>query len=285
MNQPSFRDVELLSAYLDGQLSQIDSSRLEARIKTDAELRSVYDDLRQTRTLLHKLPARRAPRNFMLTPKMAGIRPPLPRAFPLFRMASAIAAILLFFGFAANLFAPNLATQLAYDTSGAAGGGPGEQGPSIAAMAPLATEPPIPAGTQAPTVMMATITTDTPEATSQQDNTLAAPTVEAAVPAPQAKLNPNAENSAGSMLASEPQLPALPVPAFWLYGLLGLTVLSGGTALVVRARVEQAWRKANALAPARLSAREWLLLGLALLIVVLLAAGIYWISGAFIAPY
>ena len=286
MNQPSFRDIEMLSAYLDGQLPQVDSSRLEPRIKADAELRSVYDDLRQTRTLLHKLPARRALRNFTLTPKMAGIRPPLPRAFPLFRLASAAAAFLLFFGFAANLFAPNVATYFAYDTSGAAGGGPGEQVPSIAAMAPAATEQPAPATDAAPSVMMATIS-DTPEATSAQDNTLAAPTEAMALPAPQAKINPNAQNSARSAVF-EPQPPALPVPAAWLYGLLALAVISGGGALVVRTRTEQDWRKANAAEPMKPSARELLLLGLALLVVVLLAAGIYWMSttaiSALVAP-
>ena len=290
MNQPSFRDVEMLSAYLDGQLSQIDSSRVETRIKADVGLRSAYDDLRQTRSLLRRLPARRAPRNFTLTPKLAGIKPPLPRAFPFLRLASTVAAVLLFFGFAANIFSPGmaalqpLAAQSFASGMGAPGKAPADEGPSIAAMAPPATQEPA-AATQAPSVMMATITTDTPEATSQQDNTLAAPTLEAAIPALQPKLDPNAQNSTRSMLAPEPQPLTLPVPAVWLYGLLGLTVLSGGTALFVRARVEQAWRKANALAPAHLSTREWVLLGLALLVVLLLVAGIYWMSVAFSAPY
>ena len=99
-------DAELLSAYLDSQLSKVDSAQLESRIKTDPELRSVYDELRQSRTVLRKLPARRAPRNFTLTPKMAGIKPPLPRAFPVFRLASVLAAVLFFVGYVINLSAP-----------------------------------------------------------------------------------------------------------------------------------------------------------------------------------
>ena len=201
MNQPSFRDVEMLSAYLDGQLSQVDSTRIETRIKVDPVLRSVYDDLRQSRALLHKLPARRAPRNFTLTPKMAGIKPPLPRSFPLFRLASALAAVLLFFSFTANLSVPVIATlraaplSVAYGRGG--GGGPGGQ-PSVA-MAPAAvpaTDTPAPveaAATQAPAAA-ALAPTDTPAAYQLQDNTLPAPTAEALVPGAQPKLNPNAQS-------------------------------------------------------------------------------------------
>ena len=65
MNQ---RDLELLSSYLDGQLKPSDSARLEARLSSDADLRSVLDDLRAARGLLRQLPMRKAPRNFTLTP-------------------------------------------------------------------------------------------------------------------------------------------------------------------------------------------------------------------------
>src|SRR4051794_13649535 len=98
----SFRDVELLSAYLDGQLSGADSVRLESRIKTEPELRAVYVDFRQARSFLRRLPARRPPLNFTLTPKRAEIKPPLPRIFPVFRLASALATILFFFSYAIN---------------------------------------------------------------------------------------------------------------------------------------------------------------------------------------
>ena len=99
MNQ---RDLELLSSYLDGQLSPSDSARLESRLKIDAQLASVLNDLRATRTLLRKLPARRAPRNFTLTRKMVGQNPPLPRAYPFFRFASALATLLFVFSFGLN---------------------------------------------------------------------------------------------------------------------------------------------------------------------------------------
>ena len=75
------RDLELLSSYLDGQLNPSDAARLESRLKTEVQLASVLNDLRATRTLLRKLPARKAPRNFTLTRKMVGQNPPLPRAY------------------------------------------------------------------------------------------------------------------------------------------------------------------------------------------------------------
>ena len=90
----SFRDVELLSAYLDGQLSPPDSARLESRLSSDASLRAALHDLRSARGLLRQLPQRRAPRNFTLTPKMAGIKPPTPRAYPTLRFATVLATLL-----------------------------------------------------------------------------------------------------------------------------------------------------------------------------------------------
>jgi hypothetical protein len=96
------RDLELLSAYLDGQLAPSDSARLETRIASDPSLRLALDNLRATRSLLHQLPARRAPRNFTLTSQMAGIKPPVPRIVPVFRFATALATFLFIITFVVN---------------------------------------------------------------------------------------------------------------------------------------------------------------------------------------
>ena len=98
----NFREIEKLSAYLDGQLNESESARLESRIKSDPELGSVLSDLRATRSLLRKLPARKAPRNFTLTRKMVGLKPPLPRTYPLFRLATTFAAVLFLLSFSVN---------------------------------------------------------------------------------------------------------------------------------------------------------------------------------------
>src|ERR1044072_3598495 len=108
MNQ---RDLELLSSYLDGQLKPSDSARLEARLTKDPDLRAVLNDLRSARGLLRRLPVRKAPRNFTLTPKMVGKNPPLPRSYPAFRFVSALATLLLFVILGLNFLAPQMASQ------------------------------------------------------------------------------------------------------------------------------------------------------------------------------
>jgi len=139
MNQ---RDLELLSSYLDGQLSPSDAARLESRLKTDTQLASVLNDLRATRTLLRKLPARRAPRNFTLTRKMVGQNPPLPRAYPFFRLASALATLLFVFSFGLNSFS-RLAAVSPYGMGGGGGGADAsQQSTELFEEAPAATQAP-----------------------------------------------------------------------------------------------------------------------------------------------
>src|ERR1035437_6362001 len=103
MTPPSSRDLEQLSAYLDGQLSQSSRARLEIRIQSDPALASALEELRQTRTILRRTPQRRAPRNFTLTPGMAGIRPPVPRLVPVLSWASAVATLFFIFTLGAGL--------------------------------------------------------------------------------------------------------------------------------------------------------------------------------------
>ena len=122
------RDLELLSSYLDGQLSPSDVTRLETRLKTEHQLADVLTDLRATRNLLRKLPKRRAPRNFTLTRKMVGQNPPLPRTYPLFRFASALATLLFFFSFGFNAVGRMAAQPPVFGMGGGGGGGAGGVG-------------------------------------------------------------------------------------------------------------------------------------------------------------
>ena len=304
MNPPFFRDAELLSVYLDGQLSKTDAARLEARLKTDPELRTVYEQLRQSRSLLRSLPARRAPHNFMLTPGMAGIRPPLPAAFPIFRLASVFAALLLFVGYAIDLSLPVItstgaaAPAFAYGRGGAeapAGAAPASAAASSAAasMGVQVLKMPPAAATQgiAATQLAATPTPEiaadlfaatataslensstTPLAAGSGGAPLEATPFEKHAPAPvnQSALQPGAEEI--------PQ--PLPVSPPWLFGFLAAAVLSGAGALFVRYRTDAHWLKAHALKSGRISARDLLIFGVVLLVILLLAAAIYWISTA-----
>lgn len=249
MKTPTFRDVELLSAYLDGQLSQADSARLESRLKADPDLRAVMDDLSQSRTLLRKLPQRRAPRNFTLTPKMAGVKAPLPRAVPALRWATSFATFLLFLSMAANALAPSFAaSQVPYGIGG--GGGGDDQAPMMEAM-PAATEAP---ATEAPAFAVAT---EAPAATEPPVLALA-PTEAPALDnssqsmilptetAPDSAMKTMSTEEARTVEPSEPPAPEpvrAPVPLGWQIALLVVALSTGGLAYILAELANQSWRK------------------------------------------
>jgi hypothetical protein len=211
MKTLTFRDIEKLSAFLDGELSQAEKTRLESRLTSNRELASALTDLRQARAVLRKTPKRRAPRNFTLTPKMAGIRPPVPRAVPALSWASAVAAILFVCTLGVNLLgqisfgAPMAASAPLGMGGGGYGGGP------------AATEAPV----MAENAVMPTPTPEitkfaAPESTQQAD--LVPP---AATPAPKRMEPVN----------------------YWLIGWPVLAVLLIVAALFIRWNSERAFRK------------------------------------------
>jgi len=93
--QVKSRDWEALSAYLDGQLSNRERSRLEARLENDRDLQLALEELRKTQGVLRNLPTLRVPRNFTLTPQMVGIKQESQPLFPVLRFASIVAMVLL----------------------------------------------------------------------------------------------------------------------------------------------------------------------------------------------
>ncbi len=127
----------MLSAYLDGQLSPTDASRLESRLAADEGLRRVLGDLRGARGVLRQLPRRRAPRNFTLRPTMPKIAAPVPRAFPALRFATVLASLLFLASIAVNGLAPLAVQQLAAEPAPVLGKGAGVGGgPAESATAP-----------------------------------------------------------------------------------------------------------------------------------------------------
>jgi anti-sigma factor RsiW len=253
---PSFRDVEKLSAYLDGQLKPSEITRLESRLQADSELASVLKDLRQARGLLRQLPQRHAPRNFTLTPKMVGQKPPLPRTYPVFRLATVLATLLLFFTFATNFMAPRLvrtAPAYPYGIGGYGGGGGGaepemqmEAAPTepAALAAPAieapAAEPPVeePAAPEIPAPA------PTEMAPSAEDSARIEPTTQpsekSGVQAP-----PTGETFAQQAApneAEQAQRPARPISATVQIVLAGVAILSGLIALLLRYSAIRKWR-------------------------------------------
>lgn len=93
-NQMTSRDYELISAYLDNQLSEKDRAYFEIRLKADPELSKELSEIDRTRKLIHSLPKLRAPRNYYIKAESVPIRPAL-RLAPVFGIVSAVASILL----------------------------------------------------------------------------------------------------------------------------------------------------------------------------------------------
>jgi anti-sigma factor RsiW len=229
MTTPSFRDIEQLSAFLDGQLSQAQKTRLEARIKSDPALAAMLEELRQARTLLRHMPGRRAPRNFTLTPRMAGIRPPVPRAVPVLSWSSAIAMMLfactLGFNLLGGLSIGGAAPKV--DIYGI-GGVPG----APAATSAPATAPPAfaPAATMAPLTSQAPVNGTVMATATIEISSLVAP--EATVPGGLRAIAP----ADASRSRSTPVIP-------WLYIWLVLGVMLMSAALAIRWMNELAFTK------------------------------------------
>lgn len=139
-----FNEIEQLSAYLDGQLNESDSKRLKTRLESDRELDSVLTDLSFARRLLRSLPKRKAPKNFTLTRHMVGLKPPLPKTYPLFRLATVFATLLFVLSFSVNALSPYVtftAPQFGFGFGGGAGAPVAAEEPMLESME-AATEAP-----------------------------------------------------------------------------------------------------------------------------------------------
>jgi len=232
-------DLELLSSYLDGQLNPSDISHLETRLKTDPQLASVLNDLRATRTLLRKLPSRKAPRNFTLTRKMVGQNPPLPRAYSLFRFATALATLLFVFSFGLNSFGRQLANPAPGFGMGGDGGDATSQESTelFSAEAPAAAEMP---ATEAPAE-------EPPAALVPSPTQMLTETANAARTAetPTSKIDgvSDAFDQSQPQVASEPQQGLSPlVSPTWQLALAIVALLSALLMVLMRQREASRWR-------------------------------------------
>ncbi len=93
-NQINSRDYELISAYLDNQLSSKDHAFFEERLKADPELQKELNEMSATRLMLRSLPQRRSPRNYFVTAEAVRPRSSLKLA-PIFGIVSAAASVML----------------------------------------------------------------------------------------------------------------------------------------------------------------------------------------------
>jgi anti-sigma factor RsiW len=94
------RDLEQLSAYLDGALSPRELAQLKARLEMELELASALKDMQRTRAALRRAPQRSVPRSFTLAHEMLGThRASLFSGWTSLNFASAVATLLLMFVF------------------------------------------------------------------------------------------------------------------------------------------------------------------------------------------
>jgi hypothetical protein len=236
----NFRDIELLSSYLDGQLSPSESARLESRLASDPELVSAYKDIRAARGILRKLPARKAPRNFTLTRQMVGLKPPLPRSYSFFRFSTAFATILLMLTFAANTltqlprvnFAAGASAPVVQEAYGMGGGPAATEAPAAAPVA--ATEAPMAA---APSLKLEVTSTEALPATSADSaRILETPTFEA----PMAKAAETASVPQDQPRVNQDREAVVPVT--WQVGLLAVGLVSLLITLALRRSAKQKWK-------------------------------------------
>lgn len=221
----NFRDVEILSAYLDGQTGSSDSSRLEARLASDPELAATLQALRESRGLIRQLPKRRAPRNFTLTYAMVGKKPPLPRSYPVFKFATVFAAFLFAFSFVING-----TSQLAASAPPAAygsGGGDANQAAEAPVMESLPAAPESPA-----------------EAEPTMEAALTGPILEdAATPEPAAGDAARAANEPPAAKSSEaPASARSHVPSMWMMAFAAIALLGAASMFIIQRRAAKKWR-------------------------------------------
>ena len=99
------KDWEMLSAYMDGQVSSSEKSQIDQRLKSDPEWAAAYRSLVKTRAILREIPRVKRRRNYFLTPEMVRKIGWL-RIIPTLNFSSAAAAIFAVLLFILDVF-PN----------------------------------------------------------------------------------------------------------------------------------------------------------------------------------
>lgn len=87
----SDRDLKLISAYIDAELSDRQARALLHRFDVEPELKQAYLEMKQTVRTLRGLKPLPVPRNFTVTPEMLGEKKR--RAFPILQFATGLTAL------------------------------------------------------------------------------------------------------------------------------------------------------------------------------------------------
>ncbi|BBB49329.1 anti-sigma factor family protein [Pelolinea submarina] len=106
----------LLSAYLDGELSNREKRQVEEWLQNDPASRTALEGLRRTRQVLRHAPQKPVPHNFTLTPDMLR-KPLLPSFSRMFSYSAALAGLLLVAVLGMDLFGSMTSPQMARNAS------------------------------------------------------------------------------------------------------------------------------------------------------------------------
>lgn len=230
----NFREIEQLSAYLDGQLNKSELARMETRLNSDPEFASVLSDLRAARGILQQLPKRKAPRNFTLTRKMVGMKPPLPRSYPAFRFASVFASLMLMLSLSVNALSPYVsftAGNSMYGFGFGGGGGGDELAVGGGCDGPCEEAAAAPAAESAPMLELAP--------SMEEEGTAEEPQMDSAMDQKQAgaEEQPSPEEEAARSVPTE-----APIPILWQVVLLVISVAGGGLMWLMRRSAAKKWQ-------------------------------------------
>jgi hypothetical protein len=181
---------------------------------------------------------------------MVGLKPPLPRTYPVFRFATVLATLLLFFTFATNFMAPRMVrTAVPYGIGGYGGGGAEpeaameaapEEPAAPALEAPAAKEPSV----EEPAVPVAPAPAPTEMSPTFEDSVRIEPTTQPSEKSGVQEVPPGetfAQQTAPGE-AEQAQRPARPISASVQIVLAGVAILSGLIALLLRYSAIRKWR-------------------------------------------
>lgn len=99
MHDLTSKEWQLLSAYLDNQLSQKEKRKAENLLQENPVCLNALENMKRVRSLLRSLPEHRVPKNFTLS-KPVSLRTPLPGWQMVLRYSSVATALLLSFALA-----------------------------------------------------------------------------------------------------------------------------------------------------------------------------------------
>jgi hypothetical protein len=176
--------------------------------------------------------------NFTLTRKMVGLKPPMPRTYPLFRLATIFATLLLVFSFSVNALSPYVsfsAPQFAFGVGGGGGGGCDGPCPETAMEAPAAAE-------EAPMMESVPSSAEEPPADAMPQSTETARITEETPTPKEGEPDSFAQDSAKGSENQDEVTNEAAFPSSWIIIFLVISIIGGLSLFFMRQSAKQKWQ-------------------------------------------